>query len=1789
MGTDLWTGCYDSVTRDMIISSSYMGTLTLPGLATLPAANGNNAVLLVARYSTANHNFVWANTYAPTSASTVDQSKNNFRSITTDHHGHVYAAGAFWGSVTIGGDTYTSSVAGDMLFGMFDVYTGDLRWHDHVDDGANGNCNISGLAIDGHGNFCGVGTNTYTNTLTFGSVSTSCPNYRSNLFAFAGMPLVKTIIGSDITSSSVTLNGDAVNDGGNAIIGRGIIYGSDSSLIIGSGTTISLGSGIGSFSTPVSGLSAGTRYYVRTYITTSGGTFYGRSVSFTTLVAPPFLVTIAGTNPECNGAHTGSATVSVTGGTAPFTYYWNSTGSTGQTATGLGAGSHVCTVTDAAGLSSDGTVTLTEPAAVSITPGTSISIGQGTTTANLSYSATTGSPTTYSIIYSAAAHTAGFVDVTNATLPAASISLAVPASAPAGTYTGSLTVKNATGCESAVVPFTITLNVTTAPVITTNPAAQVSCIGDTVRFTAISNDPAALFYWEVYSTIWDSVLAGPVYSNVTSGTLKFVATAGMNGYYYRAKAYNAYGSTGYTPYVSLTIAPALSDITGSSIVEVGSSVTLSSTSTNPDSSVWSSSDPLVATVSASGVVYGVSVGSATISYSVIIHCGGVLKTKTITVNPPAPIIMADPTSHAVCAGSTTTFTASSNDPSATYSWEYYNGSIWQYVSSNPIFSGATTNTINFTATVAMAGWLFRAQAVNVTGTSSYSSTAVLTVDVAIPTALITGATTVVEGSSVSLSGSGSGGIWASTNTSRATVSTAGVVYGSTVGQTIISYTLTNACGSNTDTQMMTVIPANMVPAFVNETPTLALCINSLATDISSLLHVTDTNVAQTLSWSQAATPDNGGTLSFTSATASAGNADVSPGGIITYTPAAGFAGTETLKICVTDGVASDTLVIPVTIYSYPVVTISGADTACTGSSASLTASGATTYVWDAAPGLSSTTSAAVTTLPVVTTTYTVTGTSNGCSDTAMHTITVIARPVVNAVSDQVVCNGTVTAPVNFSGTATYYNWTNTNSAIGLVTSGTGNIGAFTGTNSGITSISGIITVTPNNNFCAGISTTLSMTIKPTPTVNSVGSQTVCNTQSVAAVNFGGTVSGTTYTWTNTNSSIGLASTGTGDIATFTGVNTGNNIDTAIITVLPAANGCDGPTGNFMIIVNPTPHTNAISNQQLCNGFPTTTVVFGSNVAGSSYNFTNDNSLTGLALFGSTPSIPSFPATNTGTSTLISTVVVTPTANGCTGIADTFTYTVTPTPTVNAVGSQVLCNTDTTTAVNFTGAVAGTVYNWSNSNSGIGLASTGAGDIVSFTSVNTSSIFDTATITVTPAIGTCTGSTQSLTIVVKPTPNVDPVSNQVLCNNTVTTGVIFTGLVSGTANNWTNTNTTIGLAVNGIGNISAFGATNTTTAPITANVTVTPSANGCVGASQSFSFTVNPTPKLTSSLSGTVCSGAPFNYTPACATTGTSFAWTRAAAGGISNAAGTSSGSAGLINEVLNNTTLAPKPVTYHYILSANACANNQNVLVTVNPAPVAPVIATMPPSSLCRDARYQNFGAATNAPDTVQYTWSATGATVFAQGAGHKNAIVNFPNAGIANVILTANATGFACNTSDTFKLTVSGASATNTEIYYVHDHFICIDNTVDSYQWGFDDASTLDSTIYTDQVDQNFYLPSPDFTNKKYWVMTTKGGCGSKTYYNAPTGVTPIGTADVASVKVFPNPATDNAVVEVNGLNDGTNTVELTDITGKVIATEVLVYGKTVLNVNDLASGIYIVSYYHNGVKVGTTKLVRN
>ncbi|PTQ96714.1 hypothetical protein C8P68_104202 [Mucilaginibacter yixingensis] len=94
----------------------------------------------------------------------------------------------------------------------------------------------------------------------------------------------------------------------------------------------------------------------------------------------------------------------------------------------------------------------------------------GTAVTTLSYSTPVNSPTSYTITWDATAHTAGFADQTDQGLPPSPLSIPVPTTAAAGTYNGTLTVKNANGCVSQTQPVSITVIATPAqPTIATTP------------------------------------------------------------------------------------------------------------------------------------------------------------------------------------------------------------------------------------------------------------------------------------------------------------------------------------------------------------------------------------------------------------------------------------------------------------------------------------------------------------------------------------------------------------------------------------------------------------------------------------------------------------------------------------------------------------------------------------------------------------------------------------------------------------------------------------------------------------------------------------------------------------------------------------------------------------------------------------------------------------------------------------------------------------------------------------------------------------------------------------------------------------------------------------------------------------------------------------------------------------------------------------------------------------------------------------------------------------------------
>jgi uncharacterized protein (TIGR02145 family) len=107
----------------------------------------------------------------------------------------------------------------------------------------------------------------------------------------AAYPSLTTSSISSITSTSANAGGNISADGGASVSARGLVFGTASNPTL-SNTVLIIGSGTGSFSGSLTGLTPNTTYYIRAYATNSAGTAYGNAVSFqTSPVAVPTLIT----------------------------------------------------------------------------------------------------------------------------------------------------------------------------------------------------------------------------------------------------------------------------------------------------------------------------------------------------------------------------------------------------------------------------------------------------------------------------------------------------------------------------------------------------------------------------------------------------------------------------------------------------------------------------------------------------------------------------------------------------------------------------------------------------------------------------------------------------------------------------------------------------------------------------------------------------------------------------------------------------------------------------------------------------------------------------------------------------------------------------------------------------------------------------------------------------------------------------------------------------------------------------------------------------------------------------------------------------------------------------------------------------------------------------------------------------------------------------------------------------------------------------------------------------------
>lgn len=145
---------------------------------------------------------------------------------------------------------------------------------------------------------------------------------------FRGAVAIITRQATEVTATSATVGGNITDDGGRPVTARGICYGTSQTPTI-DGTHTEDGSGTGTFSHNITGLSSSTTYYARAYATNRNGTYYSSNiVSFTTRDGLP---TVTTTNVTDINAFTAKSGGNVTNnGGFPVTargICWNTLGS----------------------------------------------------------------------------------------------------------------------------------------------------------------------------------------------------------------------------------------------------------------------------------------------------------------------------------------------------------------------------------------------------------------------------------------------------------------------------------------------------------------------------------------------------------------------------------------------------------------------------------------------------------------------------------------------------------------------------------------------------------------------------------------------------------------------------------------------------------------------------------------------------------------------------------------------------------------------------------------------------------------------------------------------------------------------------------------------------------------------------------------------------------------------------------------------------------------------------------------------------------------------------------------------------------------------------------------------------------------------------------------------------------------------------------------------------------------------------------------------------------------------
>ena len=638
----------------------------------------------------------------------------------------------------------------------------------------------------------------------------------------------------------------------------------------------------------------------------------------------------------------------------------------------------------------------------------------------------------------------------------------------------------------------------------------------------------------------------------------------------------------------------------------------------------------------------------------------------------------------------------------------------------------------------------------------------------------------------------------------------------------VSYTISSPCYSN-KTQVPITIVASSSAGVVTSNQTI--CSGSTPTTLSF------TGITGLIQWQSSSD-----SLSWVNIAGANSNS-------LTALQIGSLTATKFYRVVITNNGCSDAFsnVVKILVKSLPIVNAGIDQIACVGSQVTLIGSGAQSYSWN---------NGVVNSIPFVvntTTTFTVTGTDiNNCQNTDQVTITATPQSIGgNATSNQSFCSSGTPVALNLAGYLGNIQWqTSTNNITWSNISGTTSP-TLSAAQMGLLTSTKYFRALVTNGICSSAtSNTIIITINPTSVGGTAGlSQIICEGTSASPITLTGNTG--TIQWYSSSATTGPWTQITGATSSIlSSAQIGILNSTKYYRATVVSGNCPSSNSNA-VGINVTPASvggSILSSQSTCSGISVNLTLSG--YTGSIQWKSSTDNLNFSNIAGAVN-----PTLNTGGLSQTNYYVASVTNGICASSnSSVATVTVSPTSVAGSItSSQTICSGTSPLPLTLSGNV-GTIQ-WQSSTNNSTWTNISGATSAALSSAQMGTLTANKYFRVIVTSGVCSSVTSNVVLItVNIIPTVTSPVNQQLCNGSNTNLITFSG--TGTTYNWTNSISSIGLAVSGIGNINSFVATNNTSSEIISNLSVTPvyTSNGtsCFGTSKNFTFTISPT-----SQSGTV--------------------------------------------------------------------------------------------------------------------------------------------------------------------------------------------------------------------------------------------------------------------------------------------------------------------------------------------------